>query len=202
VPEAEPVVGSPWSGDVVLPLLERLRAAPARAGSTRVLAIDGRSGSGKTTLSRALQTASAGQLQAVHMDDLYPGWDGLSGAVPLLVDWVLRPLVGGGRARYRRYDWHLGEYGEWIEIPTTPLLVVEGAGSGSLACDPYLSLLVYLDAPESVRYQRGMARDGDAYRPYWDRWARQENLHFAVNRPADRADVVVDAGFSQTPGVA
>ena len=42
--------------------------------------IDGPSGSGKTTLAAEIEQHwnSAVKLQVVHMDDLYPGWDGLA----------------------------------------------------------------------------------------------------------------------------
>jgi uridine kinase len=182
-------------------LLDRLSAAPARAGSTRILAIDGQSGTGKTTLGAALQSAAPTALPVLHLDDIYPGWDGLAAVVPRLVEWILQPLAQGRPARFRRYDWLLNEYAEWHDVPAAPMLVIEGAGSGSLPAAPYLSLLVYLQAPEAVRFERAMARDGEAYRPHWDRWASQEREHFAVHRPGERADVVLDAEDPQAPGV-
>jgi hypothetical protein len=52
-------------------------------------------------------------------------------------------------------------------------------------------LLVWVEAPEAERFRRAMERDGDAYRPHWDRWARQERIHFAREGTRARADVVV-----------
>lgn len=58
-----------------------LRSAPRdmRAG---IVFIDGHSGAGKTTLAREVQDALATRTgvppQIVSMDELYPGWDGLS----------------------------------------------------------------------------------------------------------------------------
>ena len=43
-----------------------------------------------------------------------------------------------------------------------------------------------------MRFARGIARDGEAYRPHWERWARQEDALFAADRTRDRADVVLD----------
>jgi hypothetical protein len=176
-----------------------LLGAPPRAGSARVVAIDGPSGAGKTTLADRLAVALAAggwNVPVVRMDDLYPGWDGLEDAVPRLLEWVLAPLAGGRAARYRRYDWAAGRYGEWCEVvpggEAPPLLVVEGVGSGARACAPYLSLLVWVDAPPEVRFARAIGRDGDAYLPHWDRWARQEDAHFARERTAERADLLVD----------
>ena len=186
-------------------ILELLARAPARAGGTQVLAIDGPSGSGKTTLAAAVQTALDGGpdgVPVVHLDSIYPGWDGLADSVPRLVEWVLQPLAEGRPVRYRRYDWERGEYAEWVDVPTDPVppvLIVEGAGAGSLPCAPYLSLLVWMDAPVALRFARGMARDGETYRPHWQRWADQENRHFAEHDPRGRADLQVNA---QEPGVA
>jgi hypothetical protein len=48
-----------------------------------------------------------------------------------------------------------------------------------------------------VRFRRGIARDGETYRPHWERWAWQETAHFAAEATACRADVRVDgAGAS------
>ena len=60
--------------------------------------IDGRSGTGKTTLGEALATELGAQL--VHLDDVYPGWDGLSAAASAVVEDVL-----GAPSGYRRWDW-------------------------------------------------------------------------------------------------
>ena len=164
-----------------------LLAAPPGPGGTRVLAIDGPSGSGKTTL--AGRVAAELDAPVFHLEDVYPGWDGLEATVPRVVDWVLRPVAEGRPARYRRYDWAAGGYAEWHDVPAGPVLIVEGVASGALACAPYLSLLVWVEAPDPVRYGRAMARDGDTYRPHWDRWDAQAAAHFAAQRTAERADL-------------
>ncbi|HEX6576945.1 MAG TPA: uridine kinase [Jiangellaceae bacterium] len=171
-----------------------LRAAPPRAGRTRVLAIDGRGGSGKSTL--AGRIAALLDAPVLHMDDLYPGWDGLADAAPLLRQWVLEPLARGQPARHPRYDWGRGAYGEWTEVPAAAVLVVEGCGCGSRVAAPYLSLLLWVDAPLSVRFERGMERDGQAYRPHWERWARQEDVLFAAEKTRERADYCIDGAPS------
>jgi energy-coupling factor transporter ATP-binding protein EcfA2 len=201
---------------VVTQVIELLAQSPPSASTTRVLAVDGPSGAGKTTLAEAVRRAleaapdspgrrcgpSAGPVFVVHLDNLYPGWDGLAAGVTRLVEWVLRPLAEHRPVRYRRYDWAREQDAEWIDVPTDPapaVLIVEGAGAGSLPCAPYLSLLVWLDAPVAVRFERGMARDGEAYRPHWQRWAEQENRHFAEHDPRGRAGLRLD---TQHPGVA
>lgn len=175
-------------------LAAEVRAGRPPAGRTRVVAVDGPSGTGKTTLAGALARKLDGA-PVVHMDHIYPGWDGLDDSVPTLVRWVLEPLGRKDVARYRRYDWTAGEYAEWHRLPTSPFVVVEGVGSGARACSPYLSLLVWLEAPLDVRFARGMDRDGDGYRPHWDRWARQEGAHFAREGTRGRADVRISTAL-------
>ncbi|GAB2697328.1 nucleoside/nucleotide kinase family protein [Thalassiella azotivora] len=163
-----------------------------RAGRTRVVAVDGRSGAGKTTL--ALELARRAGAPLVRMDELYPGWDGLDAAVPLLVDGVLEPLRTGRTPAFRRWDWARDVPGEVRTVPVGDVLVVEGVGCGAAACRPYLTTLLWLTAPTAVRHRRAMDRDGDGYRPHWDRWAAQEERYLATEHPAEHADVRVDTG--------
>jgi uridine kinase len=180
-------------------VLEVLVAAVPRAGRTRVLGIDGRSGSGKSSLSLAVRAALDPAPQIVHIEDLYPGWDGLTDGAARLLDWVLQPLADGAPASYRRYDWERGEYsGTPIEVPPADVLIVEGVGAGARDCAPYLAALVYLDAPEPVRFERAMARDGETYRAHWRRWAVQEERLLADDDARSRADLILG---TQQPGV-
>jgi hypothetical protein len=198
-------------------VVELLSTAPVRAGRTRVLAVDGPSGAGKTTLAEAVRAElsrrrgdlpagpdAAGppiEVPVVHLDSIYPGWDGLAASIPRLVEWVLQPLAAGRPVGYHRYDWERGEYAEWVAVPTDPVppvLIVEGSGAGALPCAPYLSLLVWLEAPARLRFERAMARDGDTYRPHWQRWAGQEVRYAAEHDPRRRAGLCLG---TQDPGV-
>ena len=185
------------SSDPVAEVVALLGRRPPRAPGTQVIAVDGPSGAGKTTLAARLSDALHGA-PVVHMDDLYPGWDGLADAVPRVVEWVATPLLRGDRARYRRFDWVRHEYAEWHEVPAAPVVVVEGVASAARPMGTVLTVTVWVEAPDAVRMARGIARDGEAYRPHWERWARQEREHFAVDGTRDRADVVVWTG--PTPG--
>ncbi|WP_375002330.1 AAA family ATPase [Aeromicrobium sp. CTD01-1L150] len=173
-------------------VVDLVASRPARAGDTRVVAVDGPSGSGKTTLARRL--AHLLDCQTIHMDDLYPGWDGLAEAPGLLVDQVLHPLSQAEPASYRRWDWHAHQWAESHPVAPEPVLLIEGVGSAALRCAPYLSLIVWIEAPREERMRRGLERDGETYRPHWERWARQEQELFAADHTRERADLVVD-GF-------
>ncbi len=172
-------------------LADAARASRPRAAATRVVGIDGPAGAGKTTLAARL-AEQLGGAQVLHMDDLYPGWDGLAEAPARLLEWVLEPLSRGAAARYRRWDWAGGHYAEWHEVPVAPVLVVEGCGAGVRAIAPYLSLLVWVEAPEELRMRRGIERDGEAFAPHWRRWAERERALFAAEGTRRRADLRVD----------
>lgn len=169
------------------------RARPPRLGTGRLVCIDGPAGSGKTTLAAAL--AERHDAQVVHLDELLAGWTGgLPRVVAALVGDVLAPLAAGRPAAYHRYDWHAGRFAEWVPVPASDLLVVEGVASGSAAVAPYLSALVWMDAPRDLRMARGITRDGEAFAPHWETWAAMEAEHFARERTRQRADLVIDTG--------
>ncbi|MDF2091839.1 (d)CMP kinase [Knoellia sp. 3-2P3] len=160
-----------------------------RCGTTRLVAIDGPSGAGKTTLAR--RVAEALFAPTIHMDDLYPGWDGLSEGVQRAQEWVAEPLAAGRPARYRTWDWVAGRYGPWVQVPASEVVVLEGCGSGVHPVGAAVSTLVWVEADEAVRHARGLARDA-AYEPFWDRWAAQEQRLYAADGTRARAHLVVD----------
>ena len=172
-------------------LAARILSERPRCGGTRLVCVDGPSGSGKTTFAARLAVALDGP-PVLHMDDLYPGWDGLAASVGLLVRTVVAPIAAGRPARYRRYDWSLGTYAESHHLGVPDMLVVEGVGSGAREVADGRGLLIWVEAPRDERHRRGMERDSGAYRPFWERWARQEKAHFAAERTRNRADLRVD----------
>lgn len=176
-----------------------------------VLLIDGRSGSGKTRLAARVCDAwrAAGrEPQLLRVEDLYPGWDGLAAGSRD----VAAALAAEG---YRRYDWVAGRFGERVRLARLLPLVIEGCGAltrENLAAardwasraagaapagrtrtgvpEPVIRS-VWLECPEPLRRARALARDGDAYAPHWERWAAQEDAHYAAVRPWELADEAV-----------
>ncbi|HEX4831927.1 MAG TPA: hypothetical protein VH478_12635 [Trebonia sp.] len=174
-------------------IARRLRAAPPRAGATRVVAIDGRSGAGKSTLAARVAVALDGA-PVVALEGLYGGWDGLDDGIARLAAEVLAPLAAAHRALVPCYDWTAGAWAAPWPLDPPPLLIVEGVGAAALPAARYESLTVWLDAPAAVRKRRALARDGDVFAPHWDRWAAQEDALLARDPIPGRAGLAIDAG--------
>ncbi len=159
-------------------------------GSGRLICLDGPAGSGKTTWAAGIAEL-ASVATVVHMDDLYPGWSGLS-EVDAQLDDILRPLAEDRPGSYRRYDWAAGEFAERVVIDPAPLLVIEGVGCGASRFADLVTVLAWIEAPEHLRMKRGIARDGEAFAPHWEQWAVDEAELFARERTRERADVRID----------
>jgi len=149
----------------------------------RIVLIDGGSGSGKTDLAARLAPAMGAQL--VRLDDLYPGWDGLDAGSVMVYSDVLRA------SRWRRWDWVTGGPAEWHDLDSHLPLVIEGCGALSRASRALAGYGIWVELDEPTRKARALARDGDAYAPHWDRWAEQERVFFARERPDLLADLIL-----------
>jgi uridine kinase len=175
--------------DEVTRIADAVRRAVPRTGGTRVVAIDGRSGAGKTSLASALRDRL--HAPVVSLEDLYGGWDGLEHGIDLLVSEVLEPLAAGEAARVPKYDWVAGKWAAPSAIEPPDILIVEGVGAGARRASERVSVLVWLELPASARKKRALDRDGEAFAPYWDQWAAQEDLMLARDHTPDRADIII-----------
>lgn|SRR5690606_8481469 len=170
-------------------VLTAVQGAAPRCGGVGVVAIDGLSGSGKTELGLAVGAALGAPV--VHMDHLYPGWDGLAESVEILVEEVLAPLARGEVAAYRVWDWHQDGWNGRLEVPPSDLVVVEGCGSSVGPAGEYASLRVWLEAPLDARMRRALTRDGESFRTHWEQWAAQESAVFGRDGTRAKADLVL-----------
>ena len=142
---------------------------PARAQrAVPVVTIDGYSGSGKSTLAAALARLVAGW-QVLHLDDWYPGWDGLAAGADIARR-IAADLRAGRASSYEAWDWEHGTTGATIRVPLAPT-IIEGCGAIEVEAD----LAVWIADPgEEERRTRALARDGQTYAPHWQRWADQD----------------------------
>lgn len=167
--------------------------AAERSTATPVLLIDGRSGAGKTHFASDLADALFRELEqaprVIHMDDLYPGWDGLRDGSLYLLQMILLPVSRGETARWQPWNWARGVRGKsgdmangWREFEGGTPLIVEGCGSLSRASVELANLSLWLHAETSERRARWITRDGDRFGEHWGRWAAQEDEFYEAEK--------------------
>lgn len=180
-------------------ILELALSRAPTLGAGRLIAIDGPSGSGKSTLASAVAAAAPPDVtvRLLPLDLLYAGWSGLPGVGGTL-DALLRPLAQGRTGEAPTWDWTSDGPGPDLLLAPVDLLVVEGVGAGHRRIADLVTTLVWLP-PRADGLERALARDVDlhpsagadpsAYRQRLETWQASEAAHFAVDAPADRADI-------------
>ena len=156
-----------------------------------IIGIDGRSGSGKTRLSELLELSLSAEgigVRVLHLDSIYPGWDGLEEGTKTWQK-ISRNLRNGKPASYQEWDWHADAPGpeHTIDPAQETVIICEGVGAITVTCD----VRIVVKAPDELRYRRAIARDGETYRPHWERWAAQEEaLLAAYSATYTQADII------------
>ncbi|MFT4156555.1 MAG: hypothetical protein QM630_01295 [Microbacterium sp.] len=163
------------------------------AAANPVILIDGQSGAGKTTLARRLATQwpLSGQVQVIALDAIYPGWDGLDAGVHIALDRILKPHGRGYHSTWRRWDWNRQSEAEAFAVNPALGVIIEGSGILTPATAPLADVRIWIESGESGRKVRALARDGEMYRPHWNRWAQQEQRHIERDAPRDLATRIV-----------
>ena len=169
-------VGPDEAARDLAPRLSALAGERAPASSTNeavpagvpVVTIDGYSGSGKSTLAAALARLVNGW-QVLHLDDWYPGWDGLEAGAEIARR-IAADLRGGCTSSYEAWDWENGATGATIPVPLAPTII---EGCGAIEAEADLAIWI-ADPGEGERRSRALARDGQTYAPHWRRWADQD----------------------------
>jgi len=137
-----------------------------------IIGIDGRSGTGKTSLAAQLEqelTAAGHSVHVLHLDDFYPGWDGLEAGADI-AHRIAADLRAGRASSYEAWDWENGATGATIPVPLAPTII---EGCGAIEAEADLAIWI-ADPGEEERRHRALARDGQTYAPHWQRWARQD----------------------------
>ncbi|MFN8147053.1 MAG: hypothetical protein U0R76_06245 [Candidatus Nanopelagicales bacterium] len=185
--------------------VERIALAEPGVGDVRLVCVDGPAGSGKTTLASALVVALEplfGTVPVVHADELYEGWDVVAGAPDRLTafdllaerveGWLLDRWRHGWPGGYPRWDWYAGAWGEPVEVPLSPVVVLEGVGLGARRLRAQAALTVWVEAADDgVRLERVLARDGESLREEMTGWLLDEAEWHRHDGTRAGADVVL-----------
>ena len=182
-------------------LLPKLLSLKDRKPSPVVL-IDGRSGSGKSTFANLVSNlvfeADRQSPKVIHMDDLYPGWEGLGAGARYLSEQILRPLNQIGRADWQRWDWSKIQRGGndsgngWRSFDGRNLLIIEGCGSVTEASKKQADLTIWLESERSTRKTRFLSRDGGKFKDHWIQWSAQEDEFYATHKSKELCEIVIE----------
>ena len=165
-------------------------------GDTKIITVDGPAGSGKTTLANELAHElgdSVGEMSVIHLDELYEGWDSAldEKLFERISAWILAPIRSGLNPKHLKYDWRQGKYTTWSELPLTPVVIIEGVGSGHTSLRELVSQAIWVEADEHLLLDRVVQRDGEAVRDEMLIWKSREQIYFDLNQVKESADIQV-----------
>jgi len=162
-----------------------------------LIAVDGPAGAGKSTFAGRLARFLDGA-QVIHADD-FASWDNQFEWWPRLLDQVISPLRAGSPGRFQRYDWVQRDFAEWHDVRPQPAIIIEGVGSARRQFTTSLAFAIWVEIAADVRLRRGIERDGEALRPFWEQWIDGERAHYARDCTRARADLIVDGNPARPP---
>jgi len=89
---------------------------------------------------------------------------------------------------YWANDWRGDSLGGWKTQAWAPLVILEGVTCTRLEAASRLACSIWVEAPEDLRLQRGLERDGTDHRQLWLTWMAEEREFFGADRTRARAD--------------
>jgi uridine kinase len=171
------------------------------SGKLPIVLIDGRAASGKSQFAKDLAEAffqvDRQAARTIHMDDLYPGWNGLAeGSVYLLTN-ILLPLANSRSANWQVWNWRKNHRGAEEpgngrrEFSGGTLLIVEGCGSISRLSHEHSDFQVWIDAENEKRKERFSLRDNGQFDEYFGIWSAQEDEFYEREKSKQLAQLIV-----------
>jgi uridine kinase len=176
-----------------------LRNKSPRVGNVLFIAVDGREGSGKSTLAELIAKELGAEI--IHTDD-FASWENPLNWWPDVNKYIFEPIREGAKTlSYPRSQWWKDRQREPVtDQSVTPIMVIEGVSASRNEFAPYISLAIFVDAPDDVRVTRGIARDiklglkesRDEILKDWENWEDAEKKFYAADKTFERADLIVD----------
>ena len=174
------------------------REISSNADSPILIGIDGGGGSGKSTLAKKLAEA-LGDATLIHLDDFADWTDDSNWRLSTFAERALKPLLAGITSKHQRYDWPTDTLGEWFEIPSAGVAIIEGVTALRVDLREYWKISIWVDCPRELRLERGVARDGEAMRAKWvDEWMPGEDQYYLRGKPWESASLLFDGSDGQS----
>lgn len=166
-----------------------------------LIGIDGRSGAGKTSLAEQLSQVLSVTRDVVtfHLEDIYPGWDGLAQGIEIYNECILASLREQRDAYWTAWDWFANSPGGPRLTRCAEIVILEGVGACNWVARQVLDVSVWVELPEQQRRTRALQRDGSSYEQFWDTWAEQESQYLAADPVWESADII-QPGISMPSG--
>lgn len=159
-----------------------------------IFAIDGPAGAGKTTLASTISLALSPHISTtvIHMDQLYPGWDGALGAeLTKTLTWLTACHKAKKPLLFSSFNWMSNEFDSPKSHPSTHLLILEGVASAQIAIEESLATSIWLDLDPTIGYQRVIDRDGENISQEMKQWLLIQEQHFAADRTKERCEFLL-----------
>lgn len=160
---------------------------------TVFIAVDGRAGADTASvadeIARILRRRRS--VSIVHLEDLYPGEDGLAEGIKRCATYVLGPLLTGQDAAWRAWNWETGQEDEERLTLPTDVVILQGTGSGSAELRRHCHAVVWVEVPQEHDYRHTAKPTEDAHDVHCRRWTAQEDAWLAVDNVALAADITI-----------
>lgn len=174
-----------------------IKESVPRLGNVCLIGIDGHGGSGKSSLANLLSQKLDAQI--IRTDD-FASWDNPLNWWPLVIERVFEPIKAGSQTlSYPRSKWWENHNPEpVVDQPVTNMMILEGVSALRKEFRPYISLGIFVDTPEAICLERGLARDSgtgksrEELTKIWQGWLKDENTYMERDKPRQHADIVLD----------
>lgn len=189
-------------------LLQRIKAIKPKH-SQLIIGVDGGGGAGKTTFSNKLVEVLDATI--IRLDDLYKAkkdraHENQNSDINVDFDWdriekeIFMPIRNNAPIIYSFYDWSKDAITHTIDVPEGKPIIIEGGYSLQPKFFNDYDFTVFVEAPEELRLQRALVRDGEHMRPYWETtWLPADKRYKDAHQPHLKADLIISGSKSDFP---
>ena len=159
-------------------LSSQIATRSAKCGKSVLISIDGPAGSGKTSLAAELASKLT-DVQIIHMDDLYLGWqNSLTDSLTSNLLGIAHNVQSLGIVSFAKFDWTNESIGEVVKYQAPKFLIIEGVGSGQEVLRPFVSMSIWIEVPIDIGLARVIERDGEIVRDHMPAFLALQESHF------------------------